>query len=67
MRIPLEFLTPANLYVSRNFYHTDTNVDKASDCLPTNVAFFLISSMVLGHFDQLQIFRQLYLIEFQGF
>ena len=66
MRTALKFLTPANLYVSRNFYHTDTNVDKASDCLPTNVAFFLISSMVLGPLNQLQIFRQLYLIELLG-
>ena len=31
-----------------------------------NVAFFLISSMVLGLTDQLQIFWQLYLIEFLG-
>ena len=31
-----------------------------------NVAFFLISSMVLGLLDQLQIFLQLYLIEFLG-
>ena len=44
MRTALKFLTLADLYVSRNFYHTDTNVDKASDCLPTNVAFFLISA-----------------------
>ena len=31
-----------------------------------NVAFFLISSMVLGLLDQLQIFSQLYLIELLG-
>ena len=32
-----------------------------------NVAFFLISSMVLGLFDQLQIFLQLYLKELLRF
>ena len=32
-----------------------------------NKAFSLISSMILGLFDQLQIFCQLYLIEVQGF
>ena len=31
------------------------------------MAFFLISSMVLGLFDQLQIFLQLYQIELLGF
>ena len=31
------------------------------------MAFFLISSMVLGLLDQLQIFSQLYLIELLGF
>ena len=31
-----------------------------------NMAFFLISSMVLGLLDQLQIFWQLYLIELLG-
>ena len=31
-----------------------------------NVAFFLISSMVLGLLDQLQIFSRLYLIELLG-
>ena len=31
-----------------------------------NVAFFLISSVVLGLLDQLQIFSQLYLIELLG-
>ena len=30
------------------------------------MVFFLISSMVLGLFDQLQIFSQLYLIELLG-
>ena len=32
----------------------------------SNVAFFLIYSMVLGLLDQLQIFSQLYLIELSG-
>ena len=32
-----------------------------------NVTFFLISSMVFGLLDQLQISRQLYLIELLGF
>ena len=31
-----------------------------------NVAFFLISSMVVGLLDQLQIFSQLYMIELLG-
>ena len=32
----------------------------------TNVTYFLISSMVLGLLDQLQILWQLYLIELLG-
>ena len=31
------------------------------------MVFFLISSMVLGHLDQLLIFSQLYVIELVGF
>ena len=40
--------------------------NKIVDCLE-NRAFFLISIMVLGLLDQLQIFSQLYLVELLGF
>ena len=49
------------LFVVSKFFEKLVNIR-----IVDNVAFFLISNMVLGLFGQLQIFLQLYLIELLG-